>query len=462
MKTLKESLCACALVLCAWTAVPAHAQTNATLGNVDGVVGDGTGAVTLRGWACWVGYVIHPYSPQIKLYAGGEAGKGGVELGTYQVDQPSEQAVQDICKNQNPNNRFAIGISIAVRQQYGGQRLYIYAETLGAPTNSYTLLPGSGQYTVPVAPAVTDSVYYIHTDRLGSNVIMTDANANVVAETEYKAYGAAADSNQKSEAPGYTGQYEDPLTGLTYMQQRYYDADLGRFISVDPVAARSGDVFNFNRYAYAANSPLNFVDPTGMDWCQAQVNGVNAGIGYCGDSGAPTIYGSSGQGGGANGGPYGGGGGGSIPTEKPVNVTANRPADDPTTLSPMYVAANRAPEQSGPQNNCSRNWSHYWNDYANFVDQYAVNLGPYAVAMVGGVMPKRWAPAYGFRGPLLGSSNPLTSVPRGFGIPGAGSAIPRLGFASIGLVTVGIGMYDATIELEGFVYAIPSQGSTCK
>ena len=73
-----------------------------------------------------------------------------------------------------------------------------------------------------------------------------------------------------------------------------------------------------------------------------------------------------------------------------------------------------ASQQSNCQCDCSRDWSNYWNDYMNFVNQYAVNLGPYAAAMAGGVMPKLWAPATGFRGPLLGSSNPLTSVPRGW------------------------------------------------
>jgi RHS repeat-associated protein len=46
--------------------------------------------------------------------------------------------------------------------------------------------------------------------------------------------------------------------------QRYYDQSVGRFLSVDPVAARqSGD--NFNRYAYAFNNPYKFFDPDGRD-----------------------------------------------------------------------------------------------------------------------------------------------------------------------------------------------------
>jgi hypothetical protein len=101
----------------------------------------------------------------------------------------------------------------------------------------------------------------------------------------------------------------------------------------------------------------------------------------------------------------------------------------------------------------------YGDRYVDFVSDNAINVGPYAAALAGGLWPKSWAPATGFRGPLLGSTNPLTSVPRAFGVPGANSVLARTGAAGIGVLTVGIGFYDLTIELEGFLYAIPSQGS---
>jgi uncharacterized protein RhaS with RHS repeats len=47
------------------------------------------------------------------------------------------------------------------------------------------------------------------------------------------------------------------------MQQRYYDPRIGRFLSVDPVAANSGDPKFFNRYDYAFNNPYRFTDPDG-------------------------------------------------------------------------------------------------------------------------------------------------------------------------------------------------------
>jgi uncharacterized protein RhaS with RHS repeats len=47
------------------------------------------------------------------------------------------------------------------------------------------------------------------------------------------------------------------------MQQRYYDPQIGRFLSVDPVETNTSNGFNFNRYWYANNNPYKFTDPDG-------------------------------------------------------------------------------------------------------------------------------------------------------------------------------------------------------
>jgi RHS repeat-associated protein len=66
---------------------------------------------------------------------------------------------------------------------------------------------------------------------------------------------------------GYTGHVNDIDSGLFYMQARYYDPAVGRFISPDPVRPASGNPFNFNRYAYASNNPIINIDPTGTAAC---------------------------------------------------------------------------------------------------------------------------------------------------------------------------------------------------
>ena len=116
---------------------------------------------------------------------------------------------------------------------------------------------------------------YQHNDALGSALVETDANRAVLTRTEYEPYGL---SNRPTlDGPGFTGHVQDAATGLTYMQQRYYDPVIGRFLSVDPVTAYgSGNWRLFNRYAYAYNNPYRFTDPDGR--CPNCIGGVIGGV----------------------------------------------------------------------------------------------------------------------------------------------------------------------------------------
>jgi RHS repeat-associated protein len=59
---------------------------------------------------------------------------------------------------------------------------------------------------------------------------------------------------------GWHGLPRDPETGLIYARHRYYDPELGRFISTDPLGYVDGP----NLYAFAGNDPVNFTDPLGL------------------------------------------------------------------------------------------------------------------------------------------------------------------------------------------------------
>ncbi len=113
----------------------------------------------------------------------------------------------------------------------------------------------------PTAIAQT-TVTYIHTDALGSVVAETDANGTVVKRYDYEPYGAVV-GGEVTDGPGYTGHVSDSATGLSYMQQRYMDPQLGVFLSVDPVTAYQKPVEQFNRYRYANGNPYTYVDSDG-------------------------------------------------------------------------------------------------------------------------------------------------------------------------------------------------------
>lgn len=76
----------------------------------------------------------------------------------------------------------------------------------------------------------TDTVVtkYQHTDPLGSPMAITDQNATVIDRTLWEPYGAAI-NKPNYDGIGYTGHVMDGATGLTYMQQRYYDPMIGRW-----------------------------------------------------------------------------------------------------------------------------------------------------------------------------------------------------------------------------------------
>ncbi|MEO7067919.1 MAG: RHS repeat-associated core domain-containing protein [Rhodanobacter sp.] len=130
-----------------------------------------------------------------------------------------------------------------------------------------------------VAQAGTKHYYY--TDPQGTVLAKTDAQGNIVATYDYAPYGKQVLGTTQSGPTGYTGHVNDAESGLVYMQARYYDPVMARFVSVDPKTPAAGNTFNFNRYAYANNNPIVNIDPdgrtcttsNGMVTCMPTLNG---------------------------------------------------------------------------------------------------------------------------------------------------------------------------------------------
>jgi RHS repeat-associated protein len=105
---------------------------------------------------------------------------------------------------------------------------------------------------------------WVHTDALGSPVARTNGAGQVIGGSalQYEPYGALV-GGPAPDGIGFTGHVHDPGSGLVYMQQRYYDPVMGRFLSVDPVVANAQTGAMFGRYHYAYNNPYKHIDPDG-------------------------------------------------------------------------------------------------------------------------------------------------------------------------------------------------------
>ena len=114
------------------------------------------------------------------------------------------------------------------------------------------------------------TVTYIYTDPQGTPLAEANSSGNITATFDYQPYGSLALGSAPS-GPGYTGHVNDPDTGLVYMQARYYDSVIGRFMSRDPAGINAGQIHSFGRYAYANGNPIVNVDPDGRVVTSANV-----------------------------------------------------------------------------------------------------------------------------------------------------------------------------------------------
>ena len=114
--------------------------------------------------------------------------------------------------------------------------------------------------------------YHFHVDHLGTPRSITDRFRGVSGTHHYYPFGEESTSNaQNSERMKFTGHERDTtfsndLDYLDYMHARYYNPTTGRFLGMDPyLDVEKSKVLPqmWNRYAYVANNPLRFTDPTG-------------------------------------------------------------------------------------------------------------------------------------------------------------------------------------------------------
>ncbi|WP_254606778.1 RHS repeat domain-containing protein, partial [Burkholderia contaminans] len=153
-------------------------------------------------------------------------------------------------------------------------------------SNSYVPLARIDQGKAAANDAnARDAVYYFHNDVSGLPEELTNADGELIWQARYKVWGNAVREEWVARAPQqsvpewgeaqiapaafahvprpqnlrFQGQYLDRETGLHYNTFRFYDPDIGRFITQDPIGLTGG----VNLYQYALN-PLTWIDPLGL------------------------------------------------------------------------------------------------------------------------------------------------------------------------------------------------------
>jgi|GEM_PF-201921 len=141
--------------------------------------------------------------------------------------------------------------------------------------------PYSASVIVEKMGSAAAQPYYLHRDYLGSITQVSDKFGNLAAEYSYDAWGrmrnatnwqvyAAGTEPEIRFGRGYTGHEHLNKLGLINMNARLYDPVLGRFLAPDPLVASPDESNGYNRYMYASNNPLLYVD---IDGEQSRDNG---------------------------------------------------------------------------------------------------------------------------------------------------------------------------------------------
>ena len=105
------------------------------------------------------------------------------------------------------------------------------------------------------------NISYFLADHLGSTNGLANLTGNLIASNFYDSFGNSSNSTFPNRYQ-FTGRELDSFTGLQFSRARWYDPNLGRFISTDPIGFGGGDI---NLYGYVRNQPLWFRDPMGLN-----------------------------------------------------------------------------------------------------------------------------------------------------------------------------------------------------
>ena len=157
-----------------------------------------------------------------------------------------------------------------MRQQWGEKSLeFVYDD-------------GNQPFAMIYNDGSTSTLYYYVLNAQGDVIALLNANGTLAASYNYGAWGNCTVYDSSDAAIGdlnplrYRGYYYDAETGFYYLQSRYYDPAICRFINADGLF--TDGFIGANLFAYCANNPVNTVDPTGNFAITATVALITFGV----------------------------------------------------------------------------------------------------------------------------------------------------------------------------------------
>ena len=175
---------------------------------------------------------------------------------------------------------------------YVGGKLYY--EKRGSKELFYNYGNDGNLLRIRLSENGSDLYYYAACNMRGDVVALYKGDGGIKAEYKYDAWGKVlsvtdANGNEITDTNNigllnpirYRGYYYDAETGFYYLQSRYYDPEIGRFISVDGrISEVGGNILGYNMFAYCMNNPVNMFDLSGNwpKWIKAVAKWVNNNI----------------------------------------------------------------------------------------------------------------------------------------------------------------------------------------
>ena len=161
-----------------------------------------------------------------------------------------------------------------MRQQWDGKTLeFVYDD-------------GNQPFAVIYNDGSTSTLYYYVLNAQGDVAAILNSSGKLAASYDYDAWGNCTVYDSSDAAIGdlnplrYRGYYYDAETGFYYLQSRYYDPAICRFINADTYLSTGQGMLGHNMFTYCGNNPVNYCDSSGRFFFTLLGAAIGAAVGY--------------------------------------------------------------------------------------------------------------------------------------------------------------------------------------